>query len=180
MTEELSPQPLEDPTEIAHRAFAKLKRRVLWGVALLLAVYYNIYAIPMVLHTLFPFAVLGAVGFALGYGFPRNTKAASWAVFALVAAATVFRRAVTINVPLAEEIFGGALSQGGYPPWAAWLAELLRLRVYLAALRLGTGAGGQLRAPPSTDGESAPPTGDPGKQGGCGSAGTAEGGCTCS
>jgi hypothetical protein len=131
----------------------KLRKRFLWGGGILVALYFNVYLIPMVFNTLVPFIALGGIGFFLGLSFPRKTNAASWCAFGLVLAASVVRRFQTFDVPLTEEIFGGALASGGYPPWAAWIGELLRLRVYLAALRLGARAGSQLRTLPSEGAE---------------------------
>lgn len=145
MEDPVSPVPAGESSDPGQQALRKIQRRFLIGVGVLIALYYNVYLIPMIGHTLIPFFALGGIAFLVGCALPKKPAAVSWSLFALVAVATVFRRIEMLNVPITEELFGGALAQGGYAPWAGWLAELLRLRVYLAALRLGSRTGAGLR-----------------------------------
>jgi hypothetical protein len=132
----------ENPPPEAYPALRATRRALLGLVLLFAVVYYNADLLPMVGHTLIPFAALFGTGIVLGTLAPRRLPVATFTVWWLVILAAALRRSALSDVPLGTEIFGGALAK--YPTWGAWTAEALRLAVYLWALWLGGKAGRRL------------------------------------
>lgn len=122
----------------------RLARRALLGAVLLFALtYYNLDLLPMMRYTMPPFLGLVAIGAVVGVAAPRKLVVATFAVWWVVVLAVVMRRSALSTGPLGTEIFHGALAK--YPAGGVWVAEFLRLGVYLWALWLGGKGGRRLR-----------------------------------
>lgn len=130
------------PADTGYPALRTTRRVLVTGVILLAVVYYNVDLVPMVGHTLIPFAALFGTGLVLGFLAPRRLAVASFTVWWVAVLASVLRRAAVADLPLGSQIFDGALKF--YPNWAVWLAEVLRQGVYLWALWLGGKTGRRL------------------------------------
>jgi hypothetical protein len=145
-TMEADPHAPEEQSPALGYPALRLTGRIVFGLVLLvLLVYYPFWA--MLLHTLIPFMALAAIGFFVGLFFRRHLFLACFFTWWLVLMASVLRRSALATVPLATQIFDGALL--GYPTFAVWFAEALRQLSYFAALWLGARLGRRVRGGPS-------------------------------
>lgn len=110
-------------------------------LAVAAAFYYPI--LTLAVRTLIPFLALTMVGFFLGLVFKGGIFWPCAVTWEIVLFAALFRRLALADLPLATQIFDGALF--GYPTWAVWTAEVGRLVVYFGALWLGASLGRRMR-----------------------------------
>jgi hypothetical protein len=110
-----------------------------------LALFYLFYypALILAVRTAVPVVALLGVGLVLGLIFWRRLFWACVSVWWAVVLAVLVRRLSLAHLPLATQVFDGALV--GYPAWSVWLAELLRLGLYFWSLWLGGRLGRRLR-----------------------------------
>ncbi len=138
--------PTDVPLSVEEReddfpAMRKTGRFLLAALAIFVVLYYP--AVTLAEHTLIPFFGLLFVGLLLGSALPGRRFWPCFVAWWLVFMASVLRRSALADMPLASQIFEGALL--AYPAWAVWLAEALRLGVYFWALWLGAGLGRRIR-----------------------------------
>lgn len=132
----------EDPPSEAYPALRAARRVLIGAVLLFTLAYYNIDLIPMVGHTLIPFVALVGLGTVVGALVPRKLAVVVVCLWWITVLASLLRRSAVADLPLGSQIFDGALKF--YPSWGVWLAEALRLGVYLWALWLGGKTGRRL------------------------------------
>lgn len=136
-------QETNGPGEEQFPAMRKAARGLLIAALVFLVLYYQLAVFPMVLHSIAPLLGLGLMGFAIGLVARKRLFLACFFTWWLVLMAVILRRSSMSSVPLAAQLFDGALVS--YPGWAVWLAQMYRIVAYFFALWYGGRLGRRLR-----------------------------------
>ncbi|MBI5440359.1 MAG: hypothetical protein HY900_04010 [Deltaproteobacteria bacterium] len=136
-------QPEAAHAAVSYPAMRKAGRLLALLSVAFLVLYYQLDLFPMVLHSIPPLVGLLVLGSVVGLFCRKRLFLACFFTWWLILMAVILRRSSMASVPLAAQLFDGALIS--YPAWAVWFAQCYRLVAYFFALWYGGRLGRRLR-----------------------------------